>query len=466
MPETLDAKTPDAQTALLSGVSPDTLVMTNEGLIAAGRLLPALGRWGREASAGLPSPQPPLVRGALRRGSGRLLQTECGDILRVADGQSLLAIDSEFRLALRPACELAEGDLLVLDQGRAREAWSRLPLVELRKIPIQVTRTKAPLLLPRFLDERVAGIMGLFVGNGDLGSVDDPYFRIGICEEDPDLVSWLANNLRGMGVRPSFWYARHCVSVQTRRKDFVNWLVANDVHKQTRDGSKPGSASAHIPEAVLRSPSRVAVASLAAYFSTDGSAQLDDTVTVSASSVSRTLTTQNTVLLRHLGLRIKARTYKPAKESWLPLHEIRIADAQNADRFGRRIGFLGERKQDAMRKARLPAEKFATRHHSIAHPALFDDLRLHADGIDPETRHSILARGRQGFCNQEWLWRTIEAHPQLQQSKAAKLRIEDLDYVAIKAITPVRDQEWVALATPMGEPVFGNAFALATSQAT
>src|SRR5205085_2622666 len=126
-------------------------------------------------------------------------------------------------------------------------------------------------------------------------------------------------------------------------------------------------------------------------------------------------------------------------------------------------GFLSERKQEHMRQARVPDAKFATRHHSIAHPALFDDL-LSVPGVDDAVRIDIRARRDRGFCNQEWLWRLIRGNPPLQATRAAKLCIPDIDYVAVTAITPAPEQDWVQLATRTGEPVFGNAFAVATGQ--
>jgi hypothetical protein len=206
---------------------------------------------------------------------------------------------------------------------------------------------------------------------------------------------------------------------------------------------------------------------LRGHFAADGSAQIAETgtVTVSAATVSSRLAAEEALLLRHIGIRTKTRCYEPSSpRGRLPVYEIRIADVHNADLFTRRVGFLSERKQASLLEARHPEEKFSTRGHSIAHQGLLDDFLQHAKGLDYAVRSEIACRCRAGFCNIEWAARLAKAYPQLQDSKLAKLLIEGSDYAIIRSVTPVPDQEWVHLVTATGEPVFGNAFAVAASK--
>jgi hypothetical protein len=444
--------------------------MTNEGLIHARDLPPtpigdqAPASADSTTGAGLPSPQPPIAYGCLTKGAGVCVETEVGDRLTVAVGQPVLVVGENLDLAWRPAGQLRVGDLVVLDNGRTRQAWSQLPLVKLHRLPPRIKFVGTEPVPPLYLDEEMAKWIGLFAGNG---SQTHGIVSISVFDGNPDLVAWLANTQSRMGMKTRFNYIHHSISVIAGCKRFVVWLVFNDIHKLARPGTDAGSASAHIPLAILRSPVRVVTSYLAAYFSTDGSASVrkSGTVTVSATSVSPTLTSGHAILLRHLGIRPRVRTYLPSRLARLPIHELRIADAHNASLFGQRVGFMSERKQQNMRKARVPDVKSATHFHSVAHPALFDDL-LSAPGLDPAVRTDIRSRRKRGFCNQEWLWRLIRDNPPLQATMAAKLGIPDIDYAAVTAIAPVPGQDWVQLATPTGEPVFGNAFTLATSQST
>ncbi|MEA3204290.1 MAG: hypothetical protein QOI63_1970, partial [Thermoplasmata archaeon] len=179
------------------------------------------------------------------------LETECGVRLPVGSHQSLAVMDEAGSLVWRPAGELRPHDHVLMDLGSAREAWARLPLVELEIPPQRAKPTRVHPRFPLVLDEEMARLAGLYVGNGHL---DRNGIYIAVCDDDPDMVAWLANFWLKLGVNARFKSIRHCVVVAAHCTEAVDRLVANDIHKQ---GADPGSASAHVPEGIMRSPLRV-----------------------------------------------------------------------------------------------------------------------------------------------------------------------------------------------------------------
>lgn len=435
--------------------------MTQAGLLTAGHLPPS-SRPAKAGSGGLvPGPRPPEVHGAPARGSGVCLQTRSGAAVVVASQQPLLVVDEAGILAWRPAREVRVGDHLGMDLGRTLKAWSQLPPVEARPAPV-LERSRIHPRFPSVLDEDLARLAGLYVGNGSLPRRS---VSIAVCADDPDVASWLRNYWRQLGMRPSFSSARHCITVRACAVEAVAWFVANDLHKQ---GATPGSASAHIPEGILRSPLPVLEAFLAGYFTADGSAHLgsSETVKVTATTVSPRLALEVSTALRHAGIRNHVRCYPPRGAlARLPLYHIRLADVRSADLFAKRIGFCCKRKQAVLQKARLSEEKFQSRRHSLHHPVLLDDLFRHALDLDRAVGRKIASNRSKGSCNIGWAIRLMKAHPPLWGSKLGKLLLlEGVDYVAVSSITPLPEQDWISLTTATGEPVFANAFAAATQR--
>jgi hypothetical protein len=169
-------------------------------------------------------------------------------------------------------------------------------------------------------------------------------------------------------------------------------------------------------------------------------------------------------MLRHFGIHARVKRFEPSGKGRRPIYEIRVADVRNADLFAKRIGILSRRKTANLLAARLPGEKTATRGHFIAHAALLEDLARHARGLDAATRSYVAVVRRSGAYNIEWLQRLVHTHPQMRDSKAAHLLIEGIDYGIVQSTAPAPEQEWIIPVTTTGEPVFGNAFAIATSR--
>jgi hypothetical protein len=385
-----------------------------------------------------------------------LVDLKCGHSLLVHVHQPLTVIDEDGRLAWRAAGELRPGDYVLMDLGHTFEAWCRLPLVELQPAPPPSPRSGIRLRLPRWLDIRLAEVMGAFAGNGWL---NDGALGLEINTKDQDLVNRLKNELEQLGVRVSVRQKGGCIRLRVSCKRACDWLKANDCHKE---GADPGSASAHLPEGVLRSPCAVVAAWLASYFATDGCVRRTQSgaLTITAYTVSDRLASELATVLRHFGIRVTVRKRPPRQPlGRRPLYDIRVADLRSAAVFGQRIGVLCERKHAPLLDR--PEPKF-TAHYSMTHPALLDDLHQCSRGLDRNTRREIGSRRRAGAFNLDWLRHFVKKHCQLESSKAAKLLIDGVGYEEVQAVTPVGDQEWITPVTATGEPVFANAFAVVT----
>jgi hypothetical protein len=390
------------------------------------------------------------------------LETKCGASITVASQQRLAVISREGYLVWRPACELQPGDYLLVDLGRTLQAWGQRSLVRLQAAPPASPHSPIRPHLPGRLEADLATFMGLYVANG---CYHDGRIIIAVNAKDQDLAAWLKEFLARLGLHPHETIVGDCIVVTACCKQVVQWLVANDCHKQ---GPDPGSASAHVPEGILCSPLCVAAVFLSAYFATDGCASLSgsDSAEVSASTASPQLAAQLMVLLRHLGIRAALHSRPP--KGPLARHtsyEVRVSDAHSAKLFGQRIRMMSQRKQDILCSASTRALS-AKGHYIENAAALLDDLNHLSRGLELRVRRSIWRRRELDAFNVDWAKRMIQAHPQLQASKIAELLIEGADYVRIQSVTAVPDQEWVNLVTATGEPVYANAFPVATGQMT
>jgi stage V sporulation protein R len=198
----------------------------------------------------------------------------------------------------------------------------------------KVLSTRASLSIHRYLDEKVAWLLGYFIGDGNRT-------KSGICltsgdEEIAAKATGILRDVFGVNVR-MFWDAtekggRWRVIVHSR--EFLKWLESLGINLSDKARSKK------IPAPVLCSPKEVMSAFLRGYFDADAYA---GEVGIRLSSSSEELIRTVQIILLNYGI------FSTQRQHLYDIMQLEITGA-SAALFLYEIGFGLERKQDALRE--------------------------------------------------------------------------------------------------------------------
>ncbi len=197
-------------------------------------------------------------------------------------------------------------------------------------MPLSVNK-RAPIRIPVLLDEQVGAFLGYLVGDGHISRVKRV---MGLTTGDePQAVTFMRLSLDLFGVIASMTRDEGRWRVLLHSQHLSDFLI--EFFGMTHG---PSAREKQIPEKILRSPEPVVRAFLRAYFDCDGYAGKQGVI---LSTMSDKLAEQTQLLLLNYG--ILSRKRKQNDGCW----HVHMAGA-SAKKFGERIGFGLERKQQAL----------------------------------------------------------------------------------------------------------------------
>jgi len=358
-------------------VAPDTLVFTDGGLLEMRALVDGEASsvsdgeatravYDRNIIRDVPTVTIRTRRGMTLTGSAnhrvmrpdgswvRLDALDEGDAVKVAGGAELWPTETlpvtwspAHRVSLEQVAEEADVSLWTVLRHRAgrrvRRADAVTSALEVYDAPEnevlpQALNKRRPIAVPQRLDERLAAVLGYLVGDGHISRRKR---QLGLTTADDEQASRFADLL------VELFDARPRMS-----RDAGRWrVVAYSEHLSDFlvEGfgltTGPSADRKRIPDAILRSPERVAAAFLRAYFDCDAYAGKQGVI---LSTASEDLASQTQLLLLGFGILSRVRRQKDG------CFHVHVAGA-SAKRYGERIGF------GLARKTRALAEYVAAR---------------------------------------------------------------------------------------------------------
>jgi ribonucleoside-diphosphate reductase alpha chain len=198
-------------------------------------------------------------------------------------------------------------------------------------------------------DEKFAEVLGLFVGDGSLSNTNHVSWHIG---NDKELCDYIYSILKSEG---AFRFRREKqYVVDVHRKDFAERFRKMFGKKVSRSNQK------EVPEAILKSNSKIMAAFLRGLFSADGSVyDARGTPTIALSSTSKKLLQQVQQMLIALGIYSTLtdekgggeKIIKGKKYSTRKTYRVLISGFY-AHKFAKKIGFIAKKQKQLMKLLR------------------------------------------------------------------------------------------------------------------
>jgi stage V sporulation protein R len=244
--------------------------------------------------------------------------------------------------------------------------------------------TRHTLRLPNILDESLAGLLGYFVGGGNvtksgicLTCGDEAYARrlTYLLECTLGIPATLRDDRTATGPR---W------RIEAHSRELLCLLENVGINLKARARTK------QVPEAILRSPREVMSAFLRGYFDADAYAGPDGVILSSASA--ELIRTVQIILLNY-GILSSQRKMKDG------CTQLRITGA-SAARFRDAIGFDLERKQEAL-NACLNARRWFKREEAVDEIVSIEAGQADVYDITVDVAHAYVANG---FINHNSFW--------------------------------------------------------------
>ncbi len=301
--------------------------------------------------------------------------------------------------------DIVIGDIAVID--RTPDAlWPEEQLELESYTPIPKNKRTQIKILPKTLDENLAGILGALVAEGNINE-----HKLEFCNSDAD---WVADfkqawertfpdtRLHLFNKAPSSFGKKPYYRVEIHSRYVIEFL--------RNLGLRPvKSASKDIPSAILRSPKAVVAAFLRAYFEGDGSISQSGRMTeLSAISTSEQLIKQLQIILLRFGL-VSTKRF----DAYRRTHKLYIRGLKNYKIFNQEIGFLSIRKRQKIETVINRSSRESSLTDFI--PFVSDFVRSHLAG-DYEGREFALKHNFDRFSNLESNGQTVllAIEPQLR----------------------------------------------------
>ena len=237
-------------------------------------------------------------------------------------------------IAERRADKLKPGDLLIAPN---RSIWDCWPFTDYQKTDKLV------------LDERMAWLIGYFLGDGSLGwfynrTNDYTALRLRFLDERPNSIKFAARVLAGYGVKVSPHFdGRKLWQLTTADQAFVQAFMEL---AELRVGSKENLV---LPEHIAKSPLLVIGAFLGGLIDSDGRVSVNRR-RVEFTTVCEGFAKPLVSLLSALGLNPSIRAKPPGRKGRLPEYRILMADAKRAPEL---VDLVFEWVHDPLKKERL-----------------------------------------------------------------------------------------------------------------
>lgn len=218
---------------------------------------------------------------------------------------------------------------------------------------------------PQVLDEKLAEIVGYYVGDGYLSRNRPKRFRLFCNPQDEDLYSRFADYFKSLGLRPLSHRGNSTNTAKEFRIDnakFVEWFVLNGF------ASKTCAHDACVPKIILRSSTKIRAAFLRGLFEADGWSYTYKDVTrptctnnaIGFSTVSEKLSKQVHMMLLDLGIIARRKETKGGYKNSGKAYRIEIINKDNQALFVDLVGFISRRKSSVVvEKTAMKPIKFA-----------------------------------------------------------------------------------------------------------
>jgi ribonucleoside-diphosphate reductase alpha chain len=328
----------DASAGTIKCLHAETPIVTRRGVIPISDARAGdevLTRFGYErVSAVHDNGVRPLVR----------LRTSLGDELRCTP-EHRFWVRTPSGEKWKRASELADGDAVLIDVSAQQEGERRL----MRPVALRHHR-ELEREFPEEFDEPFACWLGWVFGDGSVTyNKDAKFVAVEIGDADPELADrYRALTRTVFGDTLRFYESRRgeqgSASIRFSSGPVVRFLETNGLRKQAR------ADLLRIPPAVQASSSAVRAAFLAGLFEADGHVgngypQLSTVSLEFARDVHRLLLSLG--IPSHLGRIDDRRTAKGNR----PVHVVRVVGGEGVRRFAKHVGFLSERKHQALEAA-------------------------------------------------------------------------------------------------------------------
>lgn len=333
----------------------DTLIQTDEGLIEIGELANGGDPWKEintnvASDSGYKHSNKAYVSG---RKPTTVFNTHLGFEFEGADHHRVRIINDDGEYVWERLDNLKTGDIVV-------------------SIPGQFSGKRRTLGNGQELNEEIAEIIGLYVGDGSLSTKRPKRFKIHFDPQDVETCEYIVDKFnRIFNLRESAYKEVSATTVNLRINsvEFVHFLLSNKLN------SKTCPQDARIPDPILKSDEHVLCAFLRGLFDSDGWCyQSSTSLKLGLSTTSEKLAKQVQTCLHSINIisRIEmVDRFSEGRFSDEPYWRVDILDAHCKQIFKEKIGFITKRKQSC-----LDAYKSDNEHSEIANLSLVREFAL------------------------------------------------------------------------------------------
>jgi intein/homing endonuclease len=327
------------------------------------------------------------------------ITTQRGFSLTATHNHRIRVIDEQGDYVWRRMDELQQGDKVVLKKGTLDNSST----IELTPV---AQGNRALTSLPKTLTPELAELLGLYMGNGYLKKRGG--IHIVVSQKDSDLLDHVRDLMQkvwgeryiGVEERIGCWIV-NLTGYYISRFFEINGLGKPKGNKGER------AAGAFIPAKVLQAGRECVAAFLRGLFESDGSVHRGMITLVSTSAQ-----LINQVQIAMLGLGIVTTTHvMPAQEGRYgerPLHELRVLNRREGEKFAQIIGFISQRKRAKVSQL----GNIVDHGDSIAVPELCLEFYEKSAGMRDVQRQVIRSRAiRNGAVTQQFVRETTAQSP-------------------------------------------------------
>jgi ribonucleotide reductase alpha subunit len=372
------------------------------------------------------------------------LKTKRGFSVTATPNHRLRVIDASGDYVWRRMDEMQIGDRVVLkkDTLQANETVELTPVEQ---------GTRSMSRLPRQMTPELAELLGLYMGDGYAKKSGG--LHIVVAQQDPDLLVHVQALMRDV------WGDRHigieecpgCWTANLTGYYIPRFFEANGLLKQTGNHGE-GAAAAFIPTKVLQAGRACVAAFLRGLFESDGSISRG---TITLVSTSPTLISQAQIALLGLGIVATVREMPQSSTRYgtRTLHELRILNRRECEKFVQIVGFISQRKQQ--RAADLGS--VSDRGDSIDNLPLCEEFYAKSKGLKNEVRQRMIGLVSNGALTQQFIRDMVGAYPMLKDSRLGQLVEMG---VFIDEVASLEDSECDTydLSVPANETYIANGF--------
>ncbi len=266
------------------------------------------------------------------------IKTHMGYQLEGSETHPVLTINGDLTLEWKRLSELSIGDCIALNTAK-QPMGLETPRIDPIPIDPESTRHRPP-KYPVEMTPELARLLGYYVAEGHITDR-----KVQFCNVDPEVRKDYEECFEEcFGQEPKQVDRAHYTAYAWHTDYFARWGLTEAL-----------SAQKSVPDSIMRAPRHLVVEFLRAYFEGDGSAGQQ----ISCHSISKKLIDQIHVLLNSFGIvaRKTAKDYDSYKEPFTgvirQLEEKKtmyklVISGQYVDRFAKEIGFVSNRKQEAV----------------------------------------------------------------------------------------------------------------------